>query len=158
MFSARLPPVSTRQRPAQLNPDPTDTRPKGKRWLSLPPSVQDPPPQSSFPLPGPVTSWTVDRGSLSLGEDPTPARPSWKLDPGKWVAGRVTESQLQLDGGSISGRGWVAAGPALALAGPWCCHYPVAASRPKVSPRRPAGCLHTQSRPWVGWKSLIVQR
>lgn len=50
------------------------------------------------------------------------------------------------------------AGPALALIGSRCCHGLMAASKPKVSPRRPAGRLHTLSRLWGGRKSLIVQR
>ena len=73
------------------------------------------------------------------------------------VMGKGITAAAGWTGGSLSRIRRLTAGPALALAGPWCCHYPMEASEPKVSPRRSAGCLHTQSRPWAGRKSLIVQ-
>lgn len=91
--------------------------------MTLFPSLQDPPPQSSFPLLGPVTSPLVDRGMLSL-EGPFPRSRTSQEELEAWsrnvsvVRGKGSTAAAGWVGGSLSGRGWAAVGPALALAEP----------------------------------------
>lgn len=92
--------------------------------MTLFPSLQDPPPQSSFSLLGPVTSPVVDRGMLSLEEGPFPRSHTIQAELDAWsrkvsvVMGKGITAAAGWTGGSLSRIGRVTAGPAQALAGP----------------------------------------
>lgn len=94
-------------------------------------SLQDPPPQSSFSLLGPVTSPVGDRGMLSLEESPFPRSHIIQAELDAWsrkvsvVMGKGITAAAGWMGGSLSKIGWVTA----ALLWPWL--GPDAATTPR---------------------------
>lgn len=90
---------------------------------------------------------------LSLEEGPFPRSHTIQAELDAWsrkvsvVMGKGITAAAGWMGGSLSKIGWVTAALLWPWLGPDAATTPKEASEPKVSPRRSAGCLHTQSRP-----------